>query len=327
MATIDDVSIADLAMYTNAHVSHFGALKTSSVIPVVKANFPGSALDTNLWTETTANGGSTSVGQGVGSLNTGTNSAGSVKLHSAKQGRFEAGQVTTYQSGVRAGTGVAGNIRRWGVMSADEQNGLFFEWNGTDFRCCARAGGTDTAVESDAFTAESGWSPGNSNNTFRIFYSAGRAIFCRADRGNVKVLTVMVDGQYPLVETLDLGLYYENTNSGNTTDVELRVRGASSSVFGELQRFNQGGAAYVSDFGWAVGEGGVEGYDHNTKFGRVSDVDTTTDPEDVWEGGSLHRAGRKTGADRGAGLPMRPRQRLERLGNRVSKSKTGRRRL
>lgn len=270
-------------MDTNAHISHFGALKTSAVIPVVKANFAGSSLDTDLWTETTANGGSTTVERGVADLKTSTNSAGSVKLHSVKAGRFEAGQVTVYQSGVRAGVGLANNIRRWGLMDSSEQNGLFFEWNGTTFRVVARAGGTDTAVETSNFSANPGWEPGASNTTFRIFYSAGRAMFCRAQRGRVYVLHVMVDSDYPLVETLDLGLYYENTNTGSTTDMTLRVRGASSSVFGELQRFNQGGAAYVADFGWAVAEGGFEGYGYSSKFGRNSDVDTGN--EDVWEGG------------------------------------------
>ena len=71
----NNIFIAHNEMKTNAHISHFGALKTSSVVPVIKANFPGSALDTNLWTETTANSGSTTVTRGVANINTGTNAA------------------------------------------------------------------------------------------------------------------------------------------------------------------------------------------------------------------------------------------------------------
>lgn len=291
---VGPVRLEDGELDTFAQISHFGALKTSSVIPVVKANFPGTVLDTNLWTETSVSGGAVTVERGVGRLMTGTNSAGSVKLQSAKLGRFEAGQVTTYQSGVRAGVGVADNIRRWGLMDAAEENGLFFEWSGTTFRVVARADSTDTAVESTSFNGQNDWTPGASNNTFRIFYSAGRALFCRALAGNIVLLHAMVDGQYPLAEKLDLGLYYENTNSGNTTDVELRVRGASSSVFGDLRRFNTGGAQIVADFGSEVVAGGVEGYGNVTKFGRNSDIDTAA-AEDVWEGGGTY-SGFPTGA-------------------------------
>lgn len=289
---IDQASNYDLQSRTYAHVSHFGALKTSSVIPVLKGNFSGSSLDPALWDNTTANGGNVVVEDGVGKLKTSTNTAGSVKLFSVRPGRFEAGQVTTYQSGVMAGVGVADNTRRWGLMTADEQNGLFFEWNGTQFRVVARKGGTDTAVSSTNFNGEK-WVPGAANNTFRIFYSAGRAIFCRAAAGNIRRLHTMVDTQLPLVDDLDMGLYYENTNSGNATDVEMRVRGASSSVFGELSRYNDGGALLVADFATEVALGYVSKHDDVARNGRNGDIDSGS--EDIWANGGTY-AGHPTGS-------------------------------
>lgn len=232
--------LADPEMGTVPHISHFGALKVSPTIPIIKANFPGSSLDTTIWTQTLANGGTVTVEDGVGKLNTSTATNGSSKLLSVKQGIFEAGQVTVYQSGVMAGVPVVDNIRRWGLMTADEQNGLFFELNGNDFNVVSRRDGTDTRIESAGFNGDTSFTPGATNNTYRIHYSVGRAIFSRASAGKHIKLHTLVDTQLPLVTDLNMGLFYENTNSGNGTDVELRVRGASSSVLGHLSTVRAG---------------------------------------------------------------------------------------
>lgn len=262
--------LEDREMNANAHISHFGALKTSPTYPVLKANFPGAALDTSLWDSSFAGTGSITVEKGVGRLFTGTGSTGSVKLISDNQGIFEAGQVTVYQSGVYAGTGVSNNTRRWGLMDAAEQNGLFFEWSGTTFQVTARKGGVDTSVVMSNFSGNQ-WSPGNSNNTFRIHYSAGRALFQRAAQGKIVTLHAFVNSAYPLVNDLDMGLYYENTNSGNTSNVELRVRGASSSVFGQLPT-TRPGTQITDDQVMTITKSVLAGVD-NTGTYRNVDVD------------------------------------------------------
>lgn len=272
-------SSGDASSGTEAHVSHFGVLKAGPTIPVLKGNFPGSSLDRVQWDEIIISGGSTTVADGVAKLQTGT----------------KAGQVTVYQSGVYAGVGVADNVRIWGLMDRAENNGLYFKWNGTTFQVVAKKGGTETAVNQTSFSGESDWSPIAANNTFRIEYSAGRALFFRASGGKKVLLHAMVDGDLPLVDDLDLGLYYENTNSGNTTDVELRVRGASSSVWGSLNRYNKGGALLTSEFGTEVSLGVVSNYSINTKFGRNGDIDTNSDPEDVWAGGGNYTGFNATG--------------------------------
>jgi len=275
-------------MSADAHVSHFGALKVASTIPVLKGNFPGTTLDTKQWNAIADNGGSIAVGSGVADLVSGTGSTGTIKLASKQRGIFEAGQVTVYQAGVRAGEPVASNIRRWGLMSSDETNGLFFELNGTDFRVVARHNGVDTAVEQSSFNGETTFTPGDTNNTYRIHYSAGRAIFARARQGKLVTLHTMVDSALPLVSDLDMGLYFENTNSGNTNTVEMRIRGASSSVFGQLQRFNRGNALVTTSFETEVALDNVSEYETGTKFGRNSNVGTATVPEDLWNGGDVY---------------------------------------
>lgn len=312
----------DAEMDAFAHVSHFGALKTSPTIPVLKANFPGTSLNTTVWNETTANGGSTTVEDGVGKLNTGTNSAGSCKLLSVEQGIFEAGQVTTYQSGVRAATPIANMNQRWGLMTADEQDGLYFEMEGTTFNVVARKGGTNTKVASGSFNGDQSFTPAASNNTYRIFYSAGRAVFCRASSGKLVRLHTMVDSDLPLVDDLDMGLFYEIENSGSTTDSELRVRGASSSMFGQLPTtrangveqitddtvmmldksvlvgrgpgtsgyfnvgVNEDGGLHVADYGLEVSRGNMPKRSIVRVVGRNPSVGTTE--EDLWEVGDLY---------------------------------------
>ena len=196
--------------------------------------------------------------------------------------------MTTFQSGVYAGAPLAGNRRRWGVMDLDEQNGLFFEMDGETFSVVARAGGTDTSVASTAFNVDTGFTPAASNNTYRIFYSAGRAVFCAAQQGKLRALHRMVDGAYPLVEDLDLHMYYENTNTGSTTDTEMRIRGASISIFGEARFVEKSGATTVAPIDESISLGLVPGERNNIKFGRNSDIDTGTTPEDIWEGQGIY---------------------------------------
>lgn len=283
----------DVNMDAYAHVSHFGALKTSPVVPVLAGNFPGSSLDTNLWLKDVVSGGTVTVENGVGKLKTGTNSAGAVTLISRRTGRFEAGQVTVFQSGVYPGAGLANNTRRWGVMDREAQNGLFFELDGTTFNVVARAGGSDTEVAAASFNVDTTFSPSAANNTYRIFYSAGRALFCAASAGKLRVLHRLTDSDLPLVEDLDLGMYYENTNSGSVTDTEMRLRGASLSVFGCLERYNKGRALVTVDHYDEVALGHVSGEKMVTKFGRNPDVDSG--PEDVYAAGSEYTGFDATG--------------------------------
>lgn len=51
---------------------------------------------------------------------------------------------------------------------------------------------------------------------------------------------------------------------------------------------NQAGALLTSDFGTEVSRGLYSGYEIVRKFGRNTDIDTTTTPEDVYNGGSVY---------------------------------------
>lgn len=307
----------DAEMNALAHVSHFGALKTSGTYPVLRANFPGAAIDTTVWTETTANGGGVAVTAGLANMSTSTHAAGSAKLVSVEQGIFEAGQVTVFQSGVKAAAPLANLVQRWGLITANEQDGLYFEMDGTTFKVVALCAGVATEVSRASFNGDTTFTPSAVNNTYRIHYSAGRAIFQRASDGRGVTVHTMVDSAAPLTADLDLGIYYYIANTGSTTDSTLAVRGASSSVFGNLPTVranetitdaavmnltktvlttrdqsgtyhnitgNTGGALLVSDFFTEVARGSISNYIAYQVHGNNTNINSGQ-TEDITEYG------------------------------------------
>lgn len=451
--------VGDPEMNSAAHVSHFGALKTSGCWPVERGNFAGSSLDSTVWTDHSNTDAFTLVYDGVGELHSGTDQYGHNHITSVRNGVFESGQITVYQSGVYAGVGVTNATKKWGLMRWPGCSALYFEWasiswvilrepaqagasgtitlgaaasstddiynnyevrivggtgqgqtrtvsdydgttkvatvssnwdiapdttsryvvggvvqaatsttatlagaesstddvyndnwmigiyegtgqgqeriitdwngttkvatvgawtttpdttskyylysmvdtatsstatlfaphsstddayNGYDlwimrgarsgqirtisdyvgstltatlssdwantpdadtavFQVVARRRFFETAVVSADFNGEV-WTPSAANNTFRIHYSAGRALFQRAAAGKIRTLHTMVDSDYPLVCNLDMGMFYQVANYGNTTDHFMRLRGASTSIFGQLPTTRPSGA-------------------------------------------------------------------------------------
>lgn len=125
--------IYDLEMNARAHVSHFGALKTSGTYPIVNGNFPGYVLDPTKWKNLSVYGGFILVGNGIADICAGTNPRGKAKLISKLDGIFEAGQVSVYQSGVLPGLGITNGYKRWGLVNQIQCSALFFEWASKSF--------------------------------------------------------------------------------------------------------------------------------------------------------------------------------------------------
>lgn len=509
---------------TKVHVSHFGALKAAPTYPVLKSNFPNTQLNTDIWHDRCINEAVILVHKGVGELHSGTDPYGDCKIVSKEQGIFEAGQVTVYQSGVYAGKGKKDAGKRWGMVTEDETNALYFEWashtfyqilytntsstnnsmildetlrhnisniyddycvffysglgegqiklinsyneinnevifknnfkvavdetskyfllghikeatdttaklskaesdvdnflnntyiyiydgpgkgqtrriksyDGTNkiitvdkwninptsrsryflrgrilsasintailnltlgnitnkciiltngsgagqerkinsfnsqskeitidnwdtipdsvvFQVTARNNGFETSVSNDNFNGEKNWEPLEKNNTFRIHYSTGRAIFQRANNGNTKMLHTMVNGNFPLVSNLDMGMLYQCYNAGNTDDIIMRLRGASSSIFGELPT-TRPGETFTEKTVTRLNTAIIVGETKDKKFipvainsegemitcnkldlgekkhifGRNYDVDNDETPESIWQFGSLN---------------------------------------
>ena len=89
-----------------------------------------------------------------------------------------------------------------------------------------------------------------------------------------------------------------NSQSGsiNVKSVLFGLQSGSTNSYKAVPT-NSAGALLSADFGTDVSEGLIDGYGVNTKFGRNSDIDTTTDPEDVWEGGGTYTGFNATAAE------------------------------
>ncbi|MBW1672070.1 MAG: hypothetical protein JRJ45_00240 [Deltaproteobacteria bacterium] len=226
--------IYDPGSSAEAQVSPTGALRTAIPETLLEGDFSGVVLDTDVWTETIVGSGTNTIGLGVASLKTGAAASSAVKIVTVEQGIFTFGEAFQFSTGIYGNDPVDGNTRRWGVMDAAEVNGLFFEMSGGTFYVVSRRAGVDSKVEVTVFNHDKTFVPTTKNAAYSIRYTDDRAIFQVNFLDEVVTLHVMIDQEYSLIENYNLGVYFENTNDTNDTDVEMRIRGGSLSILGSV---------------------------------------------------------------------------------------------
>ncbi len=217
-----------------AQVAPTGALKTAIPEALIEGDFSGSTLDTTVWTETLTGSGSNTIDLGVAAMSTGAAASSSVKIVTVEQGIFTFGEAFQFSTGVYGNDPLDGNVRRWGVMDAAEANGLFFEMSDNTFYVVSRRDSVDSKVEVTNFNHDKTFVPTTKNAAYVIRYTDDRAIFQVNTRDELRTLHILIDQEYALIENYNLGLYFENANTTNDTDVEMRVRGGSLSILGSV---------------------------------------------------------------------------------------------
>lgn len=206
-------------------------------------------LDTANWTTTVAGSGASSISSQKLLLATGATANSTVKFVSNQLGRFIAGNIQGVKLGIELpDVGTTNNKRRWGAY--DDNNGYFFELDGTTLYAVGRKNGTDTR------TAAGSWSSintfvltTNSVHSYEISYYADVAYFIIDDEVHHIMSNQGYKGSFPV--------RYENNNSGgSTTNVQLFGRGAILQRYGPDQTSPQGknmvGAATTT---WKIGSG------------------------------------------------------------------------
>lgn len=211
-----------------ARVTPFRALHVEDTYRLLGGNFTGATLDTQRWNSAVTGVGTVAlVSNGLATMSSGASTTSSSVLNSINVARFLSGTSNFWLSGVRLGDlGIAGNVRRWGVFDAN--NGLFFQLDGTTLGIVSRTATVDTVVTTfngiNAFTLDTNF------RTYEIHYVAGTANFIV----DGKVIHTITTTTLPLTAAYDFPIRYENTNTSNSTNVTLLVRGTSVNRYGNI---------------------------------------------------------------------------------------------
>jgi hypothetical protein len=189
---------------------------------IVGPIFEGSTLDTNFWTETTANGGAVAQANNILALTTSTATNGSAACKSNRKARYVAGVGQMYRGHIKLGdTGTAGNIRRWGAFG-DDTYGVYFQLDGTTFSVVANKSGTETKVNSGSFAGDNGASVALDTNwhVYEIIYGSSVISFFIDD----VLIHRMSSNASGLLNSMVLPANVTNAKTSGATDISISVR-------------------------------------------------------------------------------------------------------
>lgn len=209
-------------------VSPFGSIISAEITKLAGGSFHGSALDSNIWTETVGVTGSSSLSGGIITLNPGLLVTGRVLETSAQVGRFAPSHPNFFLGRFAFGdTGDANNIRRIGCFTATD--GFFFELNGTTPRLVTRKASSDTAITSFNGTS-SAWTIDTDFHNYEVRVTAGTlSFFVDGNWVHTAAFTTTTWGA-----TLHVPIAFESVNSGVVVGTPtLKSSVVSYSRFGE----------------------------------------------------------------------------------------------
>jgi hypothetical protein len=192
------------------------------------------------WTQTNANGGTTTSSGGEGLIQTSANAAGSAQIVSPTMD-YHPGQVNWLNSAIRLGdTGNAGNIRRWGaftVSGVTPQEGYYYELSATTLNAVVVKAGTPTAVASTSWSkfATAPFTLDTNYHQFEIRYTANTVWFLIDN-----VLRHVVSGTTaPITTTLNFPIALHSINTSGATNRLIGVRNIGMGRFGQKPSYPQ----------------------------------------------------------------------------------------
>lgn len=235
MADFKQISLVDDETNVAVEIDSVGSLKTVEPVRLVGTAFSGTTKDTNFWTETVTGTGSVTQAGDI-TLATGTTADSTTKYETNLMARKVTGAPNQFRFVGRLVTATqANNLRRCGAYG--QNNGFFFQVNGTTFGVGVRKGGVDTIVNSGSFNGNLGASV-TMGTTFRrlvIDYDHLSAKFFL----NGELLHTITAATASLTETLNLPITMENNNlNGNTTDNSFEILFAVIVRLGRLETEN-----------------------------------------------------------------------------------------
>jgi len=226
-------TLEDAESGTHADVEPLGSLKTVTPVRLVGTGFEGTTKDTNFWTESvTLSGTVTQSGEII--LATGTTADSTVQYNSVRKARKVPGATNQFRTVARLITDPqANNIRRIGPY--DDNNGFFFQINGTTFGVGSRKATSDTVVSSGSFNGNYGSSV-TMNTSLKRLVIDYTAVSAKFYVDGILLHTISSSSGFSTTDTLTLPIRVENNNSGgNATNNSLEVRFATILRLGSLE--------------------------------------------------------------------------------------------
>jgi len=193
--------------------------------------FIGDIPDDNFWTGSEEEGGYFQIA-GELQLFTGTSSSGSVQYQSVHKARFVAGMVNEFVSVARfaqpPGSGYKAQMGAY-----DENDGVFFIIDETNFGVGTRYSGSDDIVWNGSFNGTLGSTSGGNfelPNRYDIMYGGTAIEFYVGDQ--------LIHTKYAVTEPVAFNVHFPITmeieNSGSTDDNAIYIRGIAVYRVGEL---------------------------------------------------------------------------------------------
>lgn len=199
------------------YVDQFHNMQVTEATRLVGTTFVGTTKDTNFWAETVLNSASVAQANGLVTLTSGTNTAGSIIYQSTRKARFVPVTVQMFRAVGKMDSGIASNKRIWGMY--DGTDGVWFQLDGTTLGIATKAGASAAVVVTAANFNRSAFTMDTNFHGYEIrcgyssyhFYIDGRLVH-----------EISVEGSADLpCNTLTLPVYAQNINAGNTTSKDM----------------------------------------------------------------------------------------------------------
>lgn len=217
---------------TQQYLAPNGETTIAPLYKLVGDVFFYTTLDTTTWYPTLVGSGTAAVSGGELVLSTGTTANSSVRLESIAVARFTGLSPNKERILVQLpDTGVANNVREWGIDSLALDNAAFFRMSGTTFSVVTKKATVDTVISSGSFNGQYGatFAPGTTSHFYEIIYQPRQVLFI-VDQ---KILHTINAANVMWTETMHMHIHYANTNSGgSTTNVTMNSRLGVITKFG-----------------------------------------------------------------------------------------------
>lgn len=230
----------------NLPIAPFGEIQTTKKTLLQYCNFHYT-VNTELVTVTETNGGTVTQGASAAILQTGTNANGIARFASRAPVRYIPGQGLLIVFSARFSTGLASCYQAVGFGNLSD--GLFFEFNGTEFGINRRASTTGEVINNRVTAAN--WERANAvpefdptrYNVYGIslqWLGAGEINFWIENRhtGTLEIVhTIRFANQNTALSLANpsLPLFAGISNTGNTLDTALRIGNMAAYAFGDRE--------------------------------------------------------------------------------------------